>query len=116
MRLWNAATTLLVQDSTIKTRRVESMVARSTRLPEELPCAFAIEDNSLKNITQGAAARTLSEEIRKCMSRTDRLLQVDIAGGFHVPRVNTEDLEMASGVRDIEVDLIARFIGQRALT
>ena len=32
---------------------------------------------------------------------TDLLL----IGGFHVLRVNTEDLEKASGVRDINVDL-----------
>ena len=42
-------------------------------LPEELPRAFAMEYNSSKNAMQSAAARALSNEIRKDMSVTDLL-------------------------------------------
>ena len=60
--------------------------------------------NSPKNAIQGAAARTLLNEIRKDMSVTD-LLQVDVVGELHVLRVNTEDFGMATEVGDACVNL-----------
>ena len=73
------------------------------RSPEEPLRAFVIEYN-VEDIMHSATARALSNEIREDISSTD-LLQVDIVSEIHVLRVNTEDLETASGVGDTDVDL-----------